>query len=817
MKKILALVLVLSLVLGTFSFAFADGHLPEDVVGEDYQEEVETLMALGVVNGYPDGTFKPERTVTRAEMAKLLVEALGYGELAEGATATFPDVQGTWAESYVGFAASMDLVLGYPDGTFKPSQPMTMDEAMTMVIRALGYTDEVLKGSWPTNYKVKALDLGLTANVTSLSGEAARANVAVLLFNALDARTVEVIKDANGLFTYEYEENNDGTDKTLIDKLGKKVPEAEITIENVYGDDALDTVIDMTPYVFQTITYYENGDGEIAYVSDVHTDSLTGTLTAYNGDNLVVGDDDDEFAVTTNTALFYNGAEAKTTDANNLETDGSVELTVVYNDDNEAVGVVAWDFDIKTNVNYSERTPFAISRGSSKDLPVMENDDDEEVLDEENLVIEGAVDALEDIDSEDLVYYYAADDESDGYPAYVKVLVVRDSFQGKFTKRDSDDLAGVFGGTSFDLSDFAAVADLSGADLGSTYDLTLDKDGDIYDYELVDEDEVVEGYAIYVDEADGTLTQDDFTLDLSVDKAPRVKLFTTGGDVVVYNLDTDDLTPTDGEITTVGAFTLTVKDSTDKIELSGASFAIGNLVEFDLNSDGAITDIKLVADVKNGEFDATDMLVGDFDVTDSTVIFNIDEPASDEDVWEVLDAEDLVDGDSYDYVVGDNFNADVLVAKGDLVEADATYAVVTEYADALDEDDDEVFELTVIANGESTTYLTTTDVLEGDIVVADADDSYVDEIVTLDFSSGKVDAINTTTTVAITIDEMSGDRIKADNGDIYTLDDDVAVFIIEDDDYSAGLASDLLEGDKLQVVADSDDNILAIILDLDNQ
>jgi hypothetical protein len=89
MKKILSLVLVLSLVLGTFSFAFADGHLPEDIVGEDYQEEVETLMALGVVNGYPDGTFKPERTVTRAEMAKLLVEALGYGELAEGATATF--------------------------------------------------------------------------------------------------------------------------------------------------------------------------------------------------------------------------------------------------------------------------------------------------------------------------------------------------------------------------------------------------------------------------------------------------------------------------------------------------------------------------------------------------------------------------------------------------------------------------------------------------------------------------------------------------------------------------------------------------------
>ena len=160
MKKILSLVLVLSLVLGTFSFAFA--ATPEDVVGEDYQEAVETLMALGVVNGYPDGTYKPEKAVTRAEMTKLLVEAQGYGELAMGAKASFTDAQGHWAEAYIGFAASMDIVNGYPDGTFKPDAVMTMDEALTMVVRALGYTDDVLKGSWPTNYKVKALDLDVT-------------------------------------------------------------------------------------------------------------------------------------------------------------------------------------------------------------------------------------------------------------------------------------------------------------------------------------------------------------------------------------------------------------------------------------------------------------------------------------------------------------------------------------------------------------------------------------------------------------------------------------------------------------------------------
>src|SRR6056297_4202257 len=215
MKKILSLVLVLSLVLGTFSFAFA--ATPPDVVGEDSETAVETLMALGVVDGYDDGTYKPEKAVTRAEMTKLLVEALGYGELAEGANASFSDAQGHWAESYIGFAASMDLVLGYPDGTFKPDVVMSTDEAITMVVRALGYTDESLKGTWPTNYKVKALDLELTDGLSSLSGEGLRGNVAILLYNALDEKIVEVFKNSDG-----YVELKDSEVGNLIDKVGDK-------------------------------------------------------------------------------------------------------------------------------------------------------------------------------------------------------------------------------------------------------------------------------------------------------------------------------------------------------------------------------------------------------------------------------------------------------------------------------------------------------------------------------------------------------------------------------------------------------------------
>lgn len=787
MKKILSLVLVLSLVLGTFSFAFA--ATPEDVVGEDYQEEVETLMALGVINGYPDGTFKPERTVTRAEMAKLLVGALGYGELAEGATSTFADVQGTWAESYVGFAASMDLVVGYPDGTFRPSQPMTMDEAMTMVIRALGYTDEVLKGSWPTNYKVKALDLGLTDNVTSLSGAAARSNVAVLLFNALDARTVEVIKDANGLFTYEYEQNNDGTDKKLIDKLGKKVPEVEIAIADVYGDDALDTVIDMTPYVFHTITYYENNDRDIAYVSDVHTDEFVGTVVSNEDGVLEVenADDDDTFDITTNTALFYNGDEAGDTKATDLLAD-KAEVVVVYDDD-DVKGIVAWEPLVKqATQEYSTRRPTQL-RVTQEYWDLPENDDEE--LDLDALTVEGDAESLEDIEEDDVIYYYAADGTTK-----VKLVVVRDTFTGKFTKRVSA-TEGTFGGESLDVSVFSDV-DLTDYDLATTYDLTLDKDGDIFAIAKSDEEPTVEGYAVFVDVADGTIETDEWDEEDTVDKAPRVKLFTDGGDVVIYSLDFDLDDPAD-----VGEIELSVSGSAIIAE---TDIEPGTVVEIELNDDGAVIDIT-TADISDsaGEYDEADMLIEEYDVTDATVIFNIYE--DDEDDWTVIEASDLIDGDSYDYVVGDDFHADVIVVDDELVEAAANYAVITDYAEAIDEDDDVVYELTVLTASGEETYLTT---FTTEDTTIDEDD--LNKVVTLDMESGKIDDFEVPSEEkTVTISAISGRRIDPETGSIFTLDEDVVVFIQDGDDFEVGTVSDLLKGDEITVYGADNE---AVLLDL---
>ena len=78
MKKVLSFVLVLSMILGSFGMAFAAA--PSDVVGKDYEDAVNVLMELGVVEGYKDGTYRPEKVVTRAEMATLIIKALGRSQ-----------------------------------------------------------------------------------------------------------------------------------------------------------------------------------------------------------------------------------------------------------------------------------------------------------------------------------------------------------------------------------------------------------------------------------------------------------------------------------------------------------------------------------------------------------------------------------------------------------------------------------------------------------------------------------------------------------------------------------------------------------------
>lgn len=202
MKRIVSLVLAVSMVLSMFTFSFASSSLT-DVAGTEYEAAVEALIELGVVEGYPDKTYKPSRTVSRAEMAKMLVVAAGLNDaaaIAEGAT-RFSDVNGGWASGYVNVAAEYGYIAGYPDGTFQPDKQVSYAEATTMALRVLGYKTVVeSKGTWPTNYIAKAHDLQLLDEITygTYNDGAVRGNVAKLIWNMLRTEMWDVTAESEG-------------------------------------------------------------------------------------------------------------------------------------------------------------------------------------------------------------------------------------------------------------------------------------------------------------------------------------------------------------------------------------------------------------------------------------------------------------------------------------------------------------------------------------------------------------------------------------------------------------------------------------------
>ena len=195
-KKILAgfLTAIMSVSsLGAVSFA---SGIPVDVQGTRYEEPIQILQALDIMNGDGDGNFRPNDTIKRSEVTKMAVLAMGLGDAAESARgeSKYPDVSiDHWANGYINVATALGLVVGYDTGAFLPEKEITYTEAMTIMVRAMGY--EVLaesKGGFPQGYLVVGSNNGLTKNVQgSNTDPISRGNVAYMTVNALNAKMME--------------------------------------------------------------------------------------------------------------------------------------------------------------------------------------------------------------------------------------------------------------------------------------------------------------------------------------------------------------------------------------------------------------------------------------------------------------------------------------------------------------------------------------------------------------------------------------------------------------------------------------------------
>lgn len=129
------LFLVTALTLSLFSTQVIAASDFSDINGHWAEDAVLALMDQGVITGYPDGTYKPDREVTRAEFAKIL--SLAY-DIQPKSASGFSDVKAShWAAGYIGALSEKGIIQGYPDKTFKPNSKITRAEAVTMLARVL--------------------------------------------------------------------------------------------------------------------------------------------------------------------------------------------------------------------------------------------------------------------------------------------------------------------------------------------------------------------------------------------------------------------------------------------------------------------------------------------------------------------------------------------------------------------------------------------------------------------------------------------------------------------------------------------------------
>lgn len=234
--------LIMLLVLVTFMFTMvgsAGAASFSDVTGNtDETAAIYRLNGLGIVNGYPDGTFGPEKTITRAEFAKIACTTAGLKDVASGMGGTassFSDVATDhWANGWINVAAAQGFVKGDPAGTFRPEDQITQAEVITVLLRLLGYNDN-LPGEWPSDYIAKAANLGILDDVTFVASQpATRGLVAVVTSATLDENVVEYVASDN-IFN-EAKKNNETY--TLLQDSFKGVATADPVI--VYDLDLSD-------------------------------------------------------------------------------------------------------------------------------------------------------------------------------------------------------------------------------------------------------------------------------------------------------------------------------------------------------------------------------------------------------------------------------------------------------------------------------------------------------------------------------------------------------------------------------------------------
>lgn len=316
LKKVISSVAALTMVASSVAAFAVD--FPDVESTASYAQAVQELSALDVISGYEDGTFGPDKLVTRAEITKMIVDALAERSSAEASTEStkFADVSADhWAKGYINQGVADGFIAGMSDTEFDPDANVTYVQAQKMLVSAIGYeTYAQAQGGWPIGYKTYAASLDITKGISGIkdSTELTRAQVAQMIDNAMDTPLCVIASwkpEWNGTKTPNLE-TRDGKEGRAYETLFTEKHDAY----KVYGrvtETSKAGSVDTDKVTFQVEKADNFDDQEVKADSPVSEDMYIGDSKADNylrtySQALIQKNDDDEFTILSIAAAAAN-------------------------------------------------------------------------------------------------------------------------------------------------------------------------------------------------------------------------------------------------------------------------------------------------------------------------------------------------------------------------------------------------------------------------------------------------------------------------------------------------------------------------------
>lgn len=308
------------------------------------KEAVDVLSGLGLISGYQEGEkllFKPEGQITRAEFTAMLTRALNLAEIGATGTNPFEDVASDhWAAANIAVAYGLGIIRGYDATHFGPEDQVTYEQAIKMIVCALGYEQQaVARGGYPGGYFLVASDKKLLDKLGGAgSTPAVRADIAQMIYNSFDVRMAAGNEERPGTL--------------LEEKLGLKRLSGQVTgisqtrldrPQGIAKDNCIE--IDGVPMMVPENTDQVSLSGrsvEVYYTTDLESDILTARyIHLPDRKNKTLTITADQIEEVTDTELIYETPEGKSV------TVEFSDLAIIYNKIQSA-GRPSVDLDIES-------------------------------------------------------------------------------------------------------------------------------------------------------------------------------------------------------------------------------------------------------------------------------------------------------------------------------------------------------------------------------------------------------------------------------------------------------------------------------------